>query len=355
MTSPIVIWEPNPSGHRLSYVRYLAQWLQSNQIPFIIGSTEDSLKSPQWDKQGLDEYPYLLASGLVNFSKILPEQFNKATVIIPDCDNKIIELLRNFKTLKKHKFSLLVMRPRPIDGRFGRLKFLLKIGTLGLIKTFYRNTRIFSLSSPGLKLPVALKTLQTIELLDPCEWAPGLSRRELGLNANHEYANIFLVAGELSSRKHLPELLSAWVSGIEMQNILVLVGTLSPTIDQDLVQKARTTENVIFVDGYIGNTEFDSWIDISNYVFVLHKNAGSSGVALKAAIGGTTIIVGGDNSIKNIVGQITTNFAICEPVTPEAIKALTYSVGREQSEPAHAKSVLILPAQWSKLLVLGTD
>jgi len=353
MRTPIIIWEPNPSGHRLSYVRYLAQWLNEMGFAHVIGTTEAAVNSTQWEKQGLNNYPHFVTSNLDTIEVDLPPGFAFAKFIIPDCDNKLIELLRNYSKLRRHEFTLLVMRPRPIAGRFGRTKYYLKILSLGLIKFKYRNTHIFALSSIGMKLPKPMTFLGISELQDPCEWSPGLTRRQLGLDENHDQANIFLVAGELSSRKYLPEILTAWISGVAEQNLLVLAGTLSQNLDENLIQDARKIANIHFVEGYIGNTEFDSWIDEANYVFVLHKNAGSSGVAIKAAFGGTTILVGGDTSIRDIVSQMTNNFAICDPVSSESIKFLVENVMSTTSATEDGSISLISPSQWSEALTRG--
>jgi hypothetical protein len=104
----------------------------------------------------------------------------------------------------------------------------------------------------------------------------------------------YLVIGELSGRKCVPQILRSWSRTGSPQARLLLVGNPDEDVRRavaGLAGPARDT--VVLVEGYQSEGDFDAWIAHADVVLVVHRNLGASGVLAKAAVAGTPVLVGG--------------------------------------------------------------
>jgi hypothetical protein len=231
----LIVWEPNGSGHRFMYVKFIAQYALASGIRFQIHTTTEAKALPEWKVHGLDSYPHGTSESLADIVKVVsidPEY--DCHLIVPDADRWLLQCLGQWKSLHRLSVSLLIMRPIAEKSLSSRINHLAKLALLATLRLTFHKVSIFALTSHGMRLPTPYKALGIKPLFDPVEWNPTMNRSELGLRPDQIDKTLFLVAGELSERKYISEIINAWEVVQPNKALLVLVGRISPTLEVEL-------------------------------------------------------------------------------------------------------------------------
>jgi len=313
------------------YVKFIAQYALEFGMPFQIQTTTEAKALSEWKVHGLDAYPNGLSKSLGELiQKISNEDACNTHLIVPDADRWLIELLRQRKPLGKTHISLLIMRPRAGKSVSSKLNHLVKLALLATIRVSFNQVTIFALTSDGMSLSKPYSALGINPLFDPVEWNPTMDRSELGLSPDQIGKTLFLVAGELSERKYISEIVNAWDFVKPQDALLVLVGRISPTLEVELSDLISQSSSILNIDYYVSNETFDSWIDVADYVFILHRNAGSSGVALKASLSSkATVICGGLKSNVRSIQSLGSRCTELETVSQNSIVNFFHNFDRQ--------------------------
>ncbi len=356
-TDEIWVVEPNPEGHRLWYVRLLleeqrrraggssvvlvtvpaapssAEWgiHLGDAAPGAPGSAV-GLRLRPWPKQGRSEW---LVSVLGDAQRA------GAYVVLPDADRDLPLLVgaalrtRLSRSCSALRGAALLMRGHPQPGPTGAGAFLAK-----------------SLISTALRLLAPQLSVRTLEVSrstqhrwcralglpvtpDPVSFAPAdlprpdwLARHGLPVDAQ-----VLLLAGELSERKYLPEVLRGFSRLVTApaggrDNVrLVLAGRLSAAARRCYDElPAEIRAKILLREGYLAEDELDTWVAMAAAVFVLHRNEGSSGILLKSAAARTPVIAGGARSVRAAARALGMAGRLVLPPMPDAIAAAALSL-----------------------------
>ena len=317
----LIVWEPNGGGHRFMYVKFIARYALANGIPFEIYTTTEAIALPEWKVHGLDAYPHGTGESLADIVKVisLEPEYN-CLLIVPDADRWLLQCMGQWNSLHRLSLSLLIMRPVAGKSLSSRINHLAKLALLATIRLTFTRVSIFALTSHGMRLPTPYRALGIKSLFDPVEWNPTMNRGELGLTQDQLSKTLFLVAGELSERKYILEIVAAWDSVKPNKALLVLVGRVSTTIASELDNLINSNHTILYIDDYVSNEAFDSWINAADYVFVLHRNVASSGVSHKASLSShATVVCGGLQSNVHSIQSLGARYTNLETISIDSI------------------------------------
>ena len=349
-TRKLIVWEPDGHGHRCMYVRFIAQFAKVNDIPFEIQTTHIAKARPEWQVNGLDAYPYRISESLRELVHAISSDTQHETqIIVPDADRWLLKLLCQWKSLRSIPMSLLIMRPMAGTSFSSKVNYLAKLTLISVVLSTFRRVTIFALTNPGMRLTSPYMALGIQSLFDPVEWNPRMDRSELGLESDQLGKTIFLVAGELSERKYISEIIQAWDTVQPENSLLVLVGSVAPKLVLELNTVILDSNSILCVDDYVSNDVFDSWISVADFIFILHRNSGSSGVALKAALSQSVVICGGNKSHIRSVQSTSPRCITLKHVSKESICNLL-NTNTPVIQFRDANSGAIDAQSWAKLI-----
>jgi hypothetical protein len=303
-----LIVEPNPDGHRLWYVRLLIDHIKQRTLPPpCVVTTETAPRSIEWAVH-LGNPPHMVSpidrkgNWTAATARLLAS--SSSPFIVPDGDSIIQHLLKYaiYKAFssRRPRGVILLMRMHPHPTLVGLVRFLAKVIVVLLMRAWAPDIKVATLESRLSQQHRLVKALGIPAVPDPVYYMPSSSMGPSWL-AQHGLDRglpTFLIIGELSERKSVPEILQAWTNCQPAAAQLVLVGRPTDAIRTYLqgMDSAQSSSVKLF-DEYLPDSAFDTWIGSAQYVFVLHKNEGSSGVLLKCAAAGTAVIAGGSRSV----------------------------------------------------------
>jgi glycosyltransferase involved in cell wall biosynthesis len=317
----IEIVELNGAGHRLWYVALLLEAAANNGRTTKLLVGHDVLRRPEWQ-----EYIVPLLTRLHTAVEVVTasrtEILKRATdgrarLVIPDGDRWAGSLLRCALTRGRLHGSVLRMRPLREKGFEARVRFIAKTIVWKIVDSLHVGLGVFSLA------PVALRRL---EIPDPVTFRPPSIDRDAWLQRHGLDPSLrwLLVLGELSERKHVPELIRAFDTEIARRTRwgMVAVGTLNDAARRSLGGRLRIDDDRFHLkEGFVSDADFDSWVALADCAAVLHKNEASSGVLLKCWAAGTDVMVGGARSVVEAARQLGINRREVGTVTSESVLA----------------------------------
>jgi len=278
------------------YVRLMAEYARAGCIPCRLHTKITSRETVEWRVQGLEGYPHSFSQSFADvFKAASTESEYIPKLVVPEADRILPQLLGQWKAVHNSLISLLIMRPRATQSLKSQINYFIKLVFLATIRFSFSQVKIFAETSQGTNLPLLCRALGIKPLVSPFEWNPGMELDELGLLPEQMGKTLFLVAGDLSQRKYISEIIHAWDAIKPERAILVLVGKISPNLEQELSKMITCNDSIIHCNKYVSNKIFDSWIDEADYIFLLHKNAANSGVAQKASLSKKAIVICGGN------------------------------------------------------------
>ena len=347
----LIVWEPDGSGHRFMYVRHIAEFALAHGIPFQTQTTLEARALPEWSVQGLDSYSHGISESLAELARLISRDTDaKIQIIVPDSDRWLLKVLGQWKSLHNIRITLLIMRPLSGRSISSKLNHLAKLALLTFLRLTFSRIQIFALTIPGMQLPLPYRALGIQPLFDPVEWNPSMNRSELGLSPDTQDKTIFLVAGELSERKYISEIIHAWDSVQPDKALLVMVGKISPSLEVEINDIVQRNTSILYISEYVSSEIFDSWISAADFVFILHRNPGSSGIAIKASHSNTTIIFGGIAShVSNIRAMNQQHIELSHVSATSISNVLRNPKNPKTSVPLALRAVS--PSEWAHRLV----
>lgn len=297
---PTVIVEPNPGGHRLSYVALLAEHCAAESRRVIVVTTNAALESAAWHVHldGIEVEPLVL--GLSEFTLTHLAQLSQKTdaelTIIPDGD-RLLTGLAVHGWRRSGGLSLLIMRP-DAQGRRGLARAIKSLAKKGLmsIAGARANVRVY-----GLRSPIVRRRGFVRWIADPVSYQPDAAyaarlARDLRSSALHWFG----VFGAVTARKNL-DLIALALVGLDSVGLLV-----AGTIDEEAwaraepaVAKFKEAGGVFrYIEGRQTNEQFDSALEAVDCVVAAHTNEGPSGLVSKAAFAGKRLVLAGADSLR---------------------------------------------------------
>jgi len=316
----VVVFEPNPRGHRLYYVRLLLEALfQSGSAPEVL--TRRGVESePQWALHlGEMNVPvrYIDAqSSLAELSQY-SEDHDIDLLVVPDADRLLIDAALGRWHARGH-VSLLAMRP---DSQHGHN---FRAAAWGLTKRLL----IFAADHRARVRAAALKSALTPQrrpirwVSDPVTLACSLDdvrscRATLNADETHFWVGVF---GAVTPRKNLHLIAEA---ALRVPGVALLVAGSVDDEAQRLAEEPlrRLSDSgrpVVLRTEALRDEEFDTLISSMDCVAVAHSNEGSSGIVGKAFAASRPLVLAGAQSLKADAAAIG-EFAAWSPLDTDAI------------------------------------
>lgn len=296
----LAIFEPNGSGHRLYYVRLLAQAaLDRGCAPEIITSQE-ALSRREWSThlRGV-EIPIHTPNGVEALKGLsaFSELHGFDRVVVPDADRYILSAARGHWKAEGI-LSLLAMRPdsqRKRGVRSRTWSFAKKF--LIFFSDHRKNVRTSALTSRFTRRRAPLRWIT-----DPVTLSCSVEQAEQARTSLDPQGQFFWVGvfGAVTVRKNL-DLIARAVLHTPGAALLV-AGAVSDDAmalaRDDLAQLVEAGRPVEMRSETLADAEFDAMIAAVDCVAVAHSNEGSSGIVGKAHAANRRLLLAGARSLR---------------------------------------------------------
>ena len=351
--SRVLIWAPNPSGHRLFYARLLAEGALARGHEIIIGM----LPSTEFDRfaaihlSTLDRKIALHSVDNASLSALLRTTSTTGAdlVFTPDGDALAKELLISGSWKSPARLMVLIMRPTGQHSRPERaLVSSLAKATARRILRMFRGVTVLTLASamsPNPKTGTAPDPVSFGATQDSAE-----QFRVLHQMGRERYW--YAVIGALDARKNI-DLVATALQGLGAEAGLLLAGVMSPEAEmrsrKALEELSATGVALIRINRLLTDEEIDNAVLAADCVFLAHSNEGSSGILGKAAVAGTRVIAAGARSLRIDADNLP---EICEwvPLDAQALGIAAKSgLGRANPTPAELGSDAFVNAFFGSL------
>ncbi|MFD1506964.1 glycosyltransferase family 4 protein [Georgenia yuyongxinii] len=300
--SRVLIVEPDVTGHRLLYVRLLAEAAQAAGHEVHLALAPGARRSVEFGLQlaGVDAPIHESARWSHDEVAALSRRLLTDRVLVPDGDRFAQRLALRPRWAGSGDLALLIMRPFPHPGLAARARGALK-GALLRRAGRMRRAHLAVLSSPFSPPPGWRGVAVAIDpvLLEGTPGDVAAVRRRVGLRADCYW---FAVLGVIDARKNLDLVLDALLTARPPATGVCLAGSIDAAARAALDSRrgALTAAGIelVVVEARLSNAEFDALVRAVDCVVVAHSNEGASGVLAKAATAGTRIAAAGARSLR---------------------------------------------------------
>lgn len=303
--SVTLIVEPNPSGHRLYYVRLLAQAARARGDEVVLALS---------DEASVAEESVLHLSALntavrlvtvhdfgVKAVAALSRLHDARTTVVPDGDRFAMRLARSRGWTGRGTLSLLIMREVAQPGGLDLLveaKSRLRTRLFRRVSRL-RNVRVSVLKSAAWAGDSAFGSAPDPVTLVCADEDVSTLRRSWKLDGDRYW---FAVLGAISERKSVPQVARA-LREAGAENIgLVIAGRCDAEAAQAMVEPleelTRAGARVVVVDRLLSDSELDAAVTAVDCLVLAHSNEGPSGLFGKAAAAGTRVVAAGALSLR---------------------------------------------------------
>lgn len=352
VSTAVVVVEPNPGGHRLFYVRVLAEQAARRGFGVVLLTAAGAVEGPEFAVH----LRGLVASGVLEVRvapalssrtwgwkrllaarralRLLPRETGKSVqaVLIPDGDRQLLPaavLLRPW--LHTSTVSALVMRPQFSDrsGLGPAVRGAAKFAVVNAVTLL--GVRVFFLRPAG----TSHDQMGSMDVTDPVQVVRPVKtravvRRELGVGPREL---VLTVAGGIDARKN-PGMIVAAVAMLDprLQPTVAMVGSLSAAARAEIAASGCPAAGLRIIDGYLSDEDLDRWLYATDIVIVAHSNDGASGILARAVALGTRAVVAGSPTLTRLAEGVE-GLEVAE-LDPGSIAAsITRLAGRSPSVP----------------------
>jgi glycosyltransferase involved in cell wall biosynthesis len=301
----VLIVEQNPTGHRLFYVRVLAEAALATGARVVVLLGADPVpEAEQVHLASVAGRVEVLRRGPMSQDEVarLSHEVEAHRVVIPDADRFALRLALRRRWEGSGRLSLLIMRESAqptrvpfVDGLKTRLRTMAFRRVARL-----RNADLRVLKSAGwtgaAPFPVAV---------DPVVIASSDQSAERFREAHRMDGDRywFAVLGAISARKNLDLIVEA-LRDVPSRWGLLVAGQLDADISEELRDRLRSMVSdgsAIVVDRLLSDDELDTAVRVADCLVLAHSNEGPSGLLGKAAASGTRVVAAGARSLKHDV------------------------------------------------------
>lgn len=333
MGDGVLIVAENISGHRLSYVRVLAEHAVSLGMSVSLAIPKDAPQSELFQTHlgGIRGRIHVVspAEFSVRTLNSLAKSLAATKTIVPDGDQLLYEVLRK-GGWTEGTLSLLVMRPG------GQSQWALLRGLQSAVKS---SLRLLSRFRKGVRPVVLVSGIawngSTRFAPDPvslvCSSSDIAETRDAWRAGNRYW---FGVVGALDGRKNIG-LVARALSSIENHEVgLVLAGRGELADAQPELDQLRSRGiPVVRRDALLSDRELDATVGALDCVILAHTNEGPSGIFGKALASGTRIVAAGAESLRRDVAK-RPQAAMWSPLAEEPLRDTLTTATRLARPPA---------------------
>jgi hypothetical protein len=332
MQVEVVIVEPNPSGHRLQYVRHIAlavgdhrwAWLSSKAA---VGSAERKVHLGDLRPRAISTVSGS-RRGFLKQAVELARCLNARRVIVPDGDKYLPALLSlsHSWTRSSPDLSVLLMRTAaPSVKRATALRLRAK-RVASRIANRMPNVHLRFLTD-GFGVVQSRPGYEGIAPApDPVSVRHGPLETSSGTLSIPTNRLAIGILGGIGLRKNPSVLIEAAAGLPEM--VVVLAGKMTPDVralaaNNRFWSELREAGRLVELDRLLTFDEFDALLKQLTAVAVLHDNDAPSGILAEAAARGTPAIVASGGWLEQIV--TTLGFGLATEVSADGVRAVLES------------------------------
>ncbi|WP_214965590.1 hypothetical protein [Arthrobacter sp. ISL-48] len=302
----VLLTEPSISGHRLAYVRLLAEESLKRDHQVHIALPEGGRESAEFATHlghlfgdiELSVLPKFNLKGVEAHSRLV----NAERTVITDGDALALQLARAHKWNGSGRVSVLIMREHAQPDN-SRIKMWMKNHAKQLIYSWVSSIKDVDLALLKSSLWTGRCHLRTAT--DPiqlsCTEADVVRLRHEWNLGESEYW--FAVLGAITPRKNV-RLIAECLAAISSGGIGLLIAgkidtDLRVEIDQSVAQLSAKGASIKIVDRLLTDIELDAAVLAVDCLVLAHSNEGPSGLLGKAASAATTVVSAGAISLRN--------------------------------------------------------
>ncbi|MDJ0350797.1 hypothetical protein [Cryobacterium sp. PH29-G1] len=299
----LLLLEDNPSGHRLAYVRILADGALAKGDRVSIGISAEVASSAEYKLHlvSLDKDVTFLVydEDRLSAMRALSEKVNADLTVVPDADRIALRLALTRGWRGSGRLSLLIMRDSPQPSRFRAtawMKHRIKSRLIRRVERFktVKLSRLKGSMGAGDMTGIAVDPVSISMTSESLEAA----RVDLKLTGDQYW---FAIVGAISFRKNV-SMVAQTIRLSGARAGLVLAGKFDPgvleSLSPDLAQLRLLGIQVRVVDRLLTEIELDSTIAAVDCVILAHSNESPSGIMGKAAAVGTRVLAAGAESLR---------------------------------------------------------
>jgi hypothetical protein len=305
-TRHVLIAEQNGSGHRLFYVRLLAEAALQRGDRVTVLLSQNAAAAPesavhlQMDGggYGVKRVGALTLEILDDVARDLKVDL----VVVPDGDHLAKSLSIKPRWNNPALLRILIMRERSSSANWVGRKFGdFAKGVLLRVVNSIRNVEVVVLKSPLDRLSKG----PFVTVADPVTIAATTSsvrqlRDSWKLSTDRYW---FAVLGAVTQRKNVALVAASLSRIVDGQVGLLVAGKCSPDVLASAAAALEEFEErggaLVIVDRLLDDVELDSAVAACNSLVLAHSNEGPSGLLSKAAALGTHVVAAGARSLKN--------------------------------------------------------
>lgn len=340
----ILIVEPNPTGHRLYYVKLVAQVALDLGCRVALLTRDSSPLAPEWNlhlKTVTEMVDCIF--GAAFRARDISEVANRGGfdhVVVPDGDRIAIDVGVSGKWGSTATLTTLIMRsqdqPSVVAGipslkGWAKKVIIHRARRVPRVKLCYLKSALWSGEST---LNIVRDPITLIRPTDDefVESATTLDKEKFW----------FGVVGAITDRKNVP-LVARSLAALNRPDVgLLIAGRLAESVRADLrsLQEDCLQQqlSVRVVDRLLSDREIDRFICELDCVVLAHSNEGSSGIFGKAAAAGTRVVAAGALSLKRDC-SIAPDIGLWSPLEPSLLsKALDEASRRDRPQARNGLS-----------------
>jgi glycosyltransferase involved in cell wall biosynthesis len=300
-----LIVEKNVTGHRLYYVRLLAE-SAARKGRRVTVALPDSARQSQDISVHLDdldprvEVIYVGAADLTSGAE-LSHRVEADLTVIPDADRLAIRIGMTRRWSGRGQLSLLVMREvaQPSTFRGAQMSKTLARRLLFLSASSLRTVRLSILKPSGWEGRSYFRTANDPVTLSASADDAASTARAWGVDDDRYW---FAVLGAIAPRKNPGLVARALCAAGTRPTGLLIAGAIDPEARAEIEREAGRLERagvrLILIDRLLSDVELDAAVRLVDCVVLAHSNEGPSGLFGKAAAAGTRIVAAGASSLK---------------------------------------------------------
>lgn len=301
------IVEANGSGHRLYYVRLLAEHALNRNYRVVLQLRDTSLASPEFRThiEHLSEHVAIVPATSFTLDEIAQRAgtLDATVTVIPDGDGYVYAVARGQRWKGSGRLSLLAMRERS-EPRRTRLQ-------TGVASALKRAAFWLARRAPRVTVHVlasaAMRSKSASRVADPVTFAVSHAeaaalRQEWSIDPT---IFVFAIVGAIDDRKNVPLVLGALADAAtqagDQPAVLLLAGRLAPNVREAIANCADLLPegvDLVIVDEVLDDRRFDGAVALADCIVLAHSNDGPSGVLGKAAAAGTRVLAAGSATLR---------------------------------------------------------
>ncbi|MFE9956946.1 hypothetical protein [Micromonospora sp. NPDC005299] len=352
-TGKILVVEPNPSGHRLLYVRLIVERAVELEREFSVALRPGVEDTDEYKTHlsGVDLGTILRTSSTTISGLLsLAHQSSAELIVVPDGDQLAIRLGAGARWASDARLSLLVMRATA-QGHGRRL--------LDLARRIVRRALVAAASArPRVSVTILRSSWIAPSRLgrtvgDPISITvlpldrPAI-RSKRGLDPGRFW---FAVLGAVTERKNADLVAQALLALPSREVGLVVAGKIQPSVLarlQDLIpQFSQMGVGLVIDNRLLTDSELDEYVVASDCLVLAHSNEGPSGLFGKALVAGTRVLAAGARSLRTDARTMPSHARW----VPLSVKSLAQGMAKVLSSERPKPADLPDPRQFAEALL----